>query len=55
MDEIFQLLYQSMVIQKEMEELIHKNQHGTIEYLEKQYELNNTIVETIKLMVFKKD
>ena len=55
MDEIFLLLYQSMVIQKEMEELTNKNQHATIEYLEKQDELNRTIVDTIKLMVFKKD
>ena len=55
MDEIFQLLYQSMIIQKEMEELTNKNHHGTKEYREKQNELNNTIVETIKLMVFKKD
>ena len=44
-----------MVILKEMEELTNKNQHGTNEYLEKQNELNNIIVETIKLMIFKKD
>ena len=55
MDDIFQSLYQSMVILKEMEELTNKNNHGTKEYREKQNELNNTIVETIRLMVFKKD
>ena len=55
MDDIFQSLYHSMVILKEMEELTNKNHHGTKEYREKQTELNNTIVETIKLMVFKKD
>ena len=55
MDDIFQLLYTSMVILKEMEELTNENNQGTIEWVEKQNELNNTIVETIKLMIFKKD
>ena len=55
MDDLFHLLYKSMVILKEMEELTNKNHHGTKEYREKQNELNNTIVETIKLMVFKKE
>ena len=55
MDEIFQLLFHSMVILKEMEESINKNVHDTKEYREKQNELNNTIVETIRLMIFKKE
>ena len=55
MQDIFQLLLHSMTILKEMEELTNKNHHGTIEYLEKQTELNNIIVETLRLMVFKKD
>ena len=55
MDDIFQSLYKSMVILKEMEELTNKNHHGTKEYREKQNELNNTIVDIIKLRIFKKD
>ena len=55
MDDIFQSLYHSMVILKEMEELTNKNKHGGNDYLKKQNELNQTIIETIKLMVFKKD
>ena len=56
MDEIFQLLYQSMVILKEMEELTVKNNYDLLnEYIEKQNELNNTIVDIIKLRIFKKD
>ena len=55
MDDLFQLLYHSMVILKEMKELTSENYYDINEYLEKQIELNNAIVETIKLMVFKKD
>ena len=55
MDDIFQLLYNSMVILKEMEELTVEDRHEVREYVRKQVELNNTIVETIKLMIFKKD
>ena len=55
LDDIFQLLYQSMVTLKEMEELRVEDRYTIQEYIKKQTELNNTIVETIRLMVFKKD
>lgn len=55
MDEIFQLLYHSMVILKEMEELTCEGYYDVYEYIEKQNELNNMIIDIIKLMVFKKD
>ena len=55
MDDIFLLLYKSMVILKEMDELTGEDRHSVKEYIKKQNELNNMIIETIKLMVFKKD
>ena len=55
MQDIFQLLLHSMTILKEMEELTNKKHNDMKEYREKQTELNNIIVETLRLMVFKKD
>ena len=55
MQDIFQLLLHAMTILKEMEELTNKKHHDMKEYREKQTELNNIIVETLRLMVFKKD
>lgn len=55
MQDIFQLLLHSMTILKEMEELTNKNLISTYSFREKQTELNNIIVETLRLMVFKKD
>ena len=55
MDDIFQLLYQSMVIIKEMEQLTDENPYEVYEYMEKQNELNNKLIETLRLMIFKKE
>ena len=55
MQDIFPLLLHAMTILKEMEELTNKKHHDTREYREKQTELNNIIVETLRLMVFKKE
>ena len=55
MDEIFELLYLLMVIEKEIQEMINKNNYDVNEYIRKQNELNNTLINIIKLMIFKKD
>lgn len=55
MQDIFQLLLHSMTILKEMEELRVEDRYTNQEYIKKQIELNDMIVETLKLMVFKKD
>ena len=55
MDDIFQLLFHSMVILKEMQELSITNNYDVKEQIEKQNELNRTIVDILKLMVFKKE
>ena len=55
MDEIYKLLFQAMVIIKEMEELTTKRHYDVYGYIKKQDELNNILIDTIKLMIFKKD
>ena len=55
MDDIFQLLFNLMVIEKEMQEMSNKNNYDVNEYIRKQNELNNTLINIIRLMIFKKD
>ena len=55
MDDIYQLLYKSMIIIKEMEELTTKRHYDVYGYIKKQDELNSILIDTIKLMIFKKD
>ena len=55
MDDIFQLLFHSMVITKEMKEITTRKHYDVYGYIKKQDELNNTLIEIIRLMIFKKD